>query len=408
MCKPHTLTRWLLVCGLALSACTTAAWAQTETLRNEVLRPLQAAQELNRQNKAAQALQQFAEIDALPPGNPLEVFTTERLRAVVLLAAGQNAAAAKALDKALQTERGSVPERLALMEHLVQLQYNAKAYAEAALWAGRYLALGGQREQLRTLQAQALYLSGQYPSAAEVLQQNLQRDLDARRTPDELMLRMLANSQQQLKNEAGYVRALELLVRHHPKSELWADLVARQMRQHNLPPHLEIDAYRLLRQVGAGHSAGEAIEHAQLAIAAGYPAEARQALESAQAAEEPEEKRKLQTLLAEARRLQQEDERQLAQTETLLAKARDGNPWVNMGLNLALNGQAPRGVALMRQGLDKGGLRQPAAARLRLGYAQLLAGEREAARTSFEALGSESAPEAVLARLWLLHLDAKR
>lgn len=408
MFKLQSLTHWLLASGLALSACTTSVWAQSETLRNEVLRPLQAAQEFNRQKKPADALQLFAEIDALPPGSPLEVFTTERLRAVVLLAAGRSAEAAKALDKALLTERGTVPERLALMEHLVQLQYNAKAYAEAAQWAGRYLALGGQRDQFRALQAQALYLSGQYQSATEVLQQGVQREQDAHRAPDELALRMLANAQQQLRNEAGYVRALELLLRYHPKPELWTNLVARQIHLHNLPAYLEIDGYRLLQQVGAGNSVGEAIEHAQLAISAGYPAEARQVLERVQPAADADEGRKLQTLLTEARRLQQDDERQLAQTEALLVKARDGTPWVNMGLNLALSGQAPRGVMLMRQGLDKGGLRQPAAARLRLGHAQLLAGQHDAARVLFEALASDNTPEAVLARLWLLHLDARR
>ena len=408
MFKLQPLTHFLLASGLTFGACTTAAWAQSETLRNEVLRPLQAAQELNRQKKAELALQKFAEIDALSPGSPLEIFTTERLRATVLLAAGQSLEAAKALDKALQTERGTVPERLVLMEHLAQLQYNAKAYPDAAMWAGRYLALGGQREQFRALQAQALYLSGQYLSATEVLQQAVQRDLDARRPPDELSLRMLANAHQQLKSETGYVRALELLVRYYPKPELWTDLVARHMRLNNVPVHLEIDGYRLLQQVGAGTNASEAIEHAQLAITAGFPAEARQALERAQPAADPEESRKVQTLLGEARRLQQEDERQLAQTENLLAKARDGNPWVNMGLNLALSGQAARGVTLMRQGLDKGGLRQPAAARLRMGHAQLLAGQRDAARAVFDALGSENVPESVLARLWLLHLDAQR
>jgi len=252
MFKLQPLTHFLLASGLTFGACTTAAWAQSETLRNEVLRPLQAAQELNRQKKAELALQKFAEIDALSPGSPLEIFTTERLRATVLLAAGQSLEAAKALDKALQTERGTVPERLVLMEHLAQLQYNAKAYPDAAMWAGRYLALGGQREQFRALQAQALYLSGQYLSATEVLQQAVQRDLDARRPPDELSLRMLANAHQQLKSETGYVRALELLVRYYPKPELWTDLVARHMRLNNVPVHLEIDGYRLLQQVGAG------------------------------------------------------------------------------------------------------------------------------------------------------------
>ena len=406
MFKPRLLTQGVLTCWLSATVLSASAQTAPEAIRPDVLRPLQMVQELNRQNKPTQALALFAEIDALPAANPLEVFTTERLRAVVHLAAGQPAAAAQSLTKALLTERGTVPERLALMENLALIQYNAKAYADAALWAGRYLDLGGQRDQFRQLQAQALYLSGQYRPAAELLQQRMQREVQSQRAPDEVELRMLANAYQQTKDEAGYVRTLETLVRYYPKPEIWADLLLRLMQRPDMPPYLEIDGFRLMQQVGAVLQMADALDYAQLAITGGYPAEARQVLESAQRAALPataEQGRKLQALLAEAVRLKAEDDKLQAQTEAQLTKARDGNPWVNMGLNLAIGGQAQRGAALMAQGLDKGGLRQPQAARLRLAYAHHLAGQREQALAQWQSL-TGSSPEAVLARLWQVHL----
>jgi predicted Zn-dependent protease len=60
----------------------------------------------------------------------------------------------------------------------------------------------------------------------------------------------------------------------------------------------------------------------------------------------------------------------------------------------------------MAQGIEKGGLRQPEAARLRWAYAQLLADQKDPARKTLQAITGAS-PEALLARLWLLHLQAK-
>lgn len=395
---------------LLLTVYPSSGHAEQETLRAEVLRPLQAAQELNKQNKNAEALGRFAEVDALVAVNPLEVFTIERLRAVVLIAAGDSAAAARALDKALQTERGSLPDRLALMEHLVLIQYRAKVYADAALWAGRYLALGGPREQLRQVQAQALYLSGQYLPAVEILQRRQEAELAARRVPEEVELRLLASAYQQLKNESGYVKTLETLVRFYPSPEVWADLLYRVMQRQDFPLHLEIDVRRLMLAVGAVSTAADFLEHAQLAITAGYPTEARRVLEVAQNADKrgpSDDIVMVEALLAQAKRLQIEDDKQLPLLDVQLDKARDGNPFVNMGLNLALNGQALRGVELITQGLEKGGLRQPDTARLRRAYAHYLAGQKNQARAACEALTGPSV-EAELARLWLLHFAASR
>lgn len=395
-----------LVGLLSLALYLSPLQAQQETLRAEVLGPLQAVQALNNQKQYTEALRRLAELDALASVNPLEAFTVERLRAVVLIAAGDTAAAAKALDKALHTERGTLPERLALMEHLVQIQYRTKGYAEAALWAGRYLALGGQQAQFRQLQAQALYLSAQYQPAADILQQRLANALAAQMRPDEVELRLLASSYQQVKNEPSYVKTLENLVRYYPSPEVWADLLYRVMQRPNFPSHLEIDVRRLMLAVGAVSHRADYLDHAQLALAAGYPAEARRVLEAGQSADKSGaagDSAKLAGLLAQAKRLQFEDDQQLPLLDAQLAKARDGNPFVNMGLNLALGDQASRGVTLMAQGLEKGGLRQPETARLRLAYAHYLAGQKDQARAVCTALTGDST-EAALARLWLLHL----
>ncbi|NGY07048.1 hypothetical protein G7Y85_19920, partial [Solimonas terrae] len=62
---------------------------------------------------------------------------------------------------------------------------------------------------------------------------------------------------------------------------------------------------------------------------------------------------------------------------------------------------AAKGIALMQQGIAKGGLKNPDVARLHLGYAQLLAGKKaDAVRTLSSVRGKDGS--ASLARLWLI------
>lgn len=397
----------LAVLSLALlGGVPTAAWAQSESLRPEVLRPLLTSQELNQQKKPREALAKLAEVDTVGNFNALETFTLERLRATVMLALDDPRGAAQALTKALTSERGSSADRLALMENLAVLQYRLKAYAEAAHWAGQYLTQGGTRDALQVVQAQALYLSGQPGPAVSILEQRLAKDEAAQRAPDETQLRVLASAYQQLKDDGRYVATLERLVRHYPSPEIWTDLLYRVLKRSDLSAPLEIDVHRLMRSVGASTQAGDRLEHAQLAITAGYPGEAKQVLEEAQTAQllhTPADQQKAQALLAQATRMQAEDNKLLPQLDAQLAKAKDGNPLFNNGLNFVLNGQHTRGTALLQQGVDKGGLKQPDAAQLRWGYALFLAGQKEAARQTFSKL-SGTGIEAYLAKLWLLHL----
>ena len=65
-------------------------------------------------------------------------------------------------------------------------------------------------------------------------------------------------------------------------------------------------------------------------------------------------------------------------------------------------GQFDTGLALMEQGIAKGGLRQPEDAKLHLGIAYLAAGQKAKAIQAFKEVGGTDGT-ADLARLWLTH-----
>jgi hypothetical protein len=79
-----------------------------------------------------------------------------------------------------------------------------------------------------------------------------------------------------------------------------------------------------------------------------------------------------------------------------------GDELVKVGYALASLGDADRGIALMRQGIAKGGLKRPDEARLHLGMAELAAPAHKAAgvQTLKSVKGRDGSGD--LARLWLL------
>ena len=86
--------------------CGNAAVSADETVRPDVGKLLNKAQELHGVKEYAKALGQIAEVDKIGALNPLERFYTERMRAMVLISTDDQAGAAKTLEAALTSERG--------------------------------------------------------------------------------------------------------------------------------------------------------------------------------------------------------------------------------------------------------------------------------------------------------------
>jgi hypothetical protein len=108
-----------------------------------------------------------------------------------------------------------------------------------------------------------------------------------------------------------------------------------------------------------------------------------------------------------ARKQAADDVAQRAREEKAALAARDGNPLVGLGQVLIAEGKLENGIAMLEQGIAKGGLRQPDEARLHLGIAQALAGRNDAARQTLSAAkGNPGIGE--VARLWTLYASSAR
>jgi len=389
----------------AQQAAQPAASAPAEAARAPVAAALNAAQALLKEGKHTEAMAKVREAEAVGNLTPYETLAVDRTRGAVAFGAGDLPLAIKSVQAAVDSGRLSGDDLRRTLQALADLNYQVKDYPKSAAAAQRYFKEGGTEESVRTLLTNALYLSGDYAAAAKQLAATVSADEAAGRASSEQLLRMLASAQGKTGDEAGYTQTLERLVARYPKPELWADLISRAQTQPGFSDHLRLDAYRLRLATGTLKKAGEFEEMAQLALTAGYPAEAAKIIDEAYTRGlfgKGADAQRQQQLRDKARKAAAADAPALAQGG---AGAKDGNALVSLGYAMATAGQPDKGAALIEQGLAKGGVKRPDDARLHLGIAQWMAGQKEAAAKTFKTVQGKDG-SADLARLWATFAQA--
>jgi hypothetical protein len=331
--------------------------------------------------------------------------------AVDRIAAGapaQRASDVRASEAAI--ERGQLPpaEQVALMRAVAEAYLERRDYAGAISWAQRYLKSGGLETEVRPLLIQAYVQSGDFANAARELQWEVQAAERAQRAPGEDRLLLLQSCYARLNDANAYAWSLEKLVTYYPKREYWADLLDRTERRPDFGEPLSLDVNRLRLRTGVLPGAAAYLKFAAQALQAGFPAEAKAVLEHGYAqgvlGSGPDLRRHRELLkqLTEATRVQQG---KLAdpQLEAAADKARDGIELVDLGFAHVTQGNFDKGLQLMEQGIRKGGLaNKPQIAKLHLGVAYFMAGQKARAIEVFKTVGGKHGG-ADLGRIWALY-----
>ncbi|MBN8488955.1 MAG: hypothetical protein J0M20_14685 [Burkholderiales bacterium] len=359
-----------LTLALLTAGCLSAVQAQS--LRPEVGKPLQQASELLRAGKAKEALAKVREADAVGGKSAQEQLMIDRMRGAAAQRAGDNATAAQAFEAAFNSGKLSGAEQVQMAESLAFAYSQLKDNARATQWVQKALSLGSQSSQLKQLQAYLQGASGDYSAIAKDAQAAISAAEQAGRRPDEGDLLRLADAQQRTNNTAGQFSTLEKLVAHYPKKDYWAATLGRLPRKSGFSDRFSLDLLRLRLATGNLTKTEEYMEMAQLALQAGYAAEARQVVEKGFASgalgtgAEAERHKRLRDLA-----VKQEAESAAHRDKDIAdaTAAKDGNALVQIGSVLATAGQADKGVSLIEQGIAKGGLKRPEDAKLRLGQA---------------------------------------
>ncbi|HET7527545.1 MAG TPA: hypothetical protein VFK10_16500 [Burkholderiaceae bacterium] len=392
----------LVVGGVAVAQQTPAPDAAAKVLRPEVANPVNAAQEAGRSGQKEVAESKLREAAAVPNLSMFEQAVIERGRAGVSLSARDWTQAIRSLEVVVNSNQFSGADQLQMIELLAKLTYQEKDYLRAVSWLRRYAAEGGSDAAVRDLLPQALYLANEFKAAADELETRVAADEAAARPTPEATLRLLTSSYLQVKDDAGYVRTLERMAAAYPKPEYWSELLTRATKQPGFPERLWIDVHRLRYAANLMRSADDYVELAQLALQAGYPAEALTVVDrglSLSLLGNGKDAAAHTALRERASKAAEKDGADLPRAEASAKSAREGDALANVGYAYATTGQAAKGISLMEQGLAKGGLKRADEARLHLGQVLWQAGRKDDAVKAFAGVqGGDGS--AALARVW--------
>ena len=401
----------VLVAALGLNVATglvgmvPAACAQArESVRPELAKPLQAAQDAIRAQKFKEALNRLRDVDAIGGKSAFEQYMVDRTRGAAAMGAGENELAGRSFESALNSGRMSAGDQAKVVQALISLYYRAQDYPKAIVWMQRAIKDGTADNETRALLVQSYYLSGDLNRAQKELQNDLAAAERAGRAPTEGQLQLMANLASKQNDKAAYVASMERLVANYPTKAYWADLVSRVQGKPGFADRLVLDLDRLKLALGQISTSADYMEMSQLALQAGFPAEGKKIVDNGYAkgvlgtgAEAARHKR-LQDL---ADKNAAEDLKNLPANEAEAQKAKDGTALVNLGYALVTAGQTDKGITMMVEGISRGGLKRLDDARLHLGLAYLQAGKKAEAIKTFKTVqGTDGTAD--LARYWII------
>ncbi len=374
------------------------------SMRPEVGKPVQAALEALKAKKGKDALARVREAESVSGKTPYETYLVERVKGQAATLAGEPAVAAAAFEAALASSAIPSSDKAPLLAGAAGQYYAAKNYAKAAEACSRYFKEGGSDPAMRTLLTQSLYLAGDLAKAARELQADVKAAEEAGKPVQEQQLQMLAEISNRQKDNAGFISAMEKLVANYPKKEYWLSLVYSVSTRPGLSSQLALDVLRVKFATGTMRTTEEYVEAAQLAIQAGFPAEAKRFVDAGYDAQlmgsgaDAERHKRLRDTSTKALA---EDTKTLGQDDAKYATMATGDALLNTGLNYVLRGQAEKGLPLMEQAIRKGGFKRAEDAKLHLGVAQFMAGHKAKAVETLRGVKGTDGP-AELARLWIL------
>nr|WP_314543908.1 tetratricopeptide repeat protein [uncultured Massilia sp.] len=372
-----------------------------ETLRAEVGKPLQQAQQQMKAGKNKEALATLRQLDSVGNKSANEQYLIERTRAGAASAAGDYDTAAKAFEFLIASGKLSAAEKAQFSEGLIGIYMRAGDLNKANAAIERQLKEKND-PKLRAYLMQNYYKQGNVAALENELRN---AEKSGRLSEDELG--MLANIQLKKGDKVGYVGTIEKLAANYPKAQYWTDLLNRVQGKPGFASRLQTDVYRLKLANNLMKKPSEYMEMAQLVLQAKAPAEAVKVIDKGYKAgalgtgAEAERHKRLKDL---ADKSLSEQTTNAATTEAELTKLGDNDGLVALGYALVQAGQADKGLKMMENAIKSGKLKYPEDAKLHLGEAYAAAGKKQQAINTLKTVGGKDGA-ADLARYFIMAIN---
>ena len=290
-------------------------------------------------------------------------------------------------------------QKLQLMESLLSASQQAQDLPRVVSWARTYLKLEGSNPSVRPVLIQTLSVLKRHEEVVQEVKEKMRLDEAAKLKTPENEMRIMAISQRQLKDDAGYTQTLKWLLQNYPTKAYFGEMIPRLARQASFNARFDLDLYRLLDATGNMEDTVEYFDMANLALKAGLPAEASRITDRAfseglfgkgtDAANHQKLKQQIQQRLAE-------DEKALPALEK---SAKDANTIASLADVYASKQKWDLALSHYDKALSMGDLRREAETRLHAGIALFKAGQKaEAIKMWDSAQGDATAVD--IAQLW--------
>jgi tetratricopeptide (TPR) repeat protein len=402
------LLRAVMTSVVALMLLPSIVHAQDKTpaqaaLRPEIIKSLQTMQETLRAKNFESVITQTQQALATSNLTPVEKPYVQRILASAALEAKNFKLAIVTLESLIQEmpEKTEPDQKTGLIESLLSACQQGNDLERFVKWARIYQELGGKNKSVRPVLIQALSALKQYQDVVTEVKEQLRIDDANKQKSAESDLRLMAYSQRQLKDDAGYNASLKLLLQNYPSKAYWAELIPRTARQANFNARFDLDLYRLLEITGNLEDTTDYVEMINLSLKTGLPAEAVRVLEMAYSAGvlgKGSDAASHQKLKLQAQQKLNEDEKILPALEK---SAKDANSVASLADVYASQLKWDKAAAAYAKAFELGGLRREAETRLHAGIALFKLGQKAEAQKMWQSIQGD--PTALdLAQLWLI------
>ena len=367
----------------------------------EAAKSFQAAQDALNAGQAENAIALAQQALSTPGITASERPVIQRTLAIAALQAKKFPLAILTLEDMLQEMPEGTPaaQKIPLIEALLSASDQAQDLSKLVTWARIYFKLEGGNPSIRPVFIQSLVKLNRHEEVIQEVKEKIRLDEASKVKISQNDLRIMALSQRQIKDEAGYNSTLKMLLQNYPSKAYWAEAIARLGRQANFNLRFELDLYRILEVTGNLEDTSEYVDMASLALNVGLPAEAARVVELAFAsgkmgqgsAAANHQKLRLQIQVRFA-----EDDKALPGLEK---SAKDANTLASLAEVYTSKQNWSQANAFFGRALAMGGLRREAETRLHAGIVLFRLGQKaEAAKMWDSVQGDATAVE--FAQLW--------
>lgn len=307
----------------------------------------------------------------------------------------------KALDGMLESGL-TPPESLAAYNFFSgNFAYGDKDYAKAVKRLKAAKAAGSTEQALPVLLMDSYLKLNQVDQGLAVAKDAIAAARAAGRVPSEELYVRPASALQAAKRNSELLDMLAMRLQDYPQPVIWRNTLFILLQQEASDKVMNLDTFRLMRATKSMTQRPEYLEYAALATEAGYPNEAVAVIKEGQAANVIQTSdERFNTIL--------ESQEPRAKADAVALKGDAAKPATAANPKLAR--QTADGLVGIGDYATAISLYEKAAAggdplaQYRLGVAQALAGQKDAAIASFAKVQGDRAR---LANLWTIHLSAK-